>query len=102
MLGFCGSWGINELPQKLLGPCLRHYRAVVECANKNTAARVRRRTPQWLEDSKRHSANFIEIAVTAEAVLEARGAVDAVADQCFASVVPFLNQRIAHRQAVAS
>jgi hypothetical protein len=40
MLGFCGSWGINELPQKLLGPCLRRYRALAAGVNKDTAARA--------------------------------------------------------------
>src|SRR5512132_1107841 len=46
--------------------------------------------------------DFAEIAVAAEAVLEAGGAGDAIFRQCFTPVVPFLNQRIAHGKAMAA
>src|ERR1700677_1708658 len=38
-----------------------------------------------------YSANFLEIAVAAKAVLEARGARNPVGNQCLAPVIPFLN-----------
>src|SRR5512132_4413070 len=43
-----------------------------------------------------------EIAVPAEAALEARGAGDAVFRQGFTPIVPFLNQRIANGEAMAA
>ncbi len=46
--------------------------------------------------------DFLEIAVAAEAVLEAGGAGDAIFRQCFTPVVPFLNQRIANGEAMAA
>src|ERR1700756_3052525 len=55
----------------------------------------------WLSPAKSHSADFSEVAVAAETVLEPGGAVDTVDDQRLAAVVPFLNERIAHRKAVA-
>src|SRR6476661_3965718 len=55
----------------------------------------------WLSPAKSHSADFSEVAVAAETVLEPGGAVDTVDDQRLAAVVPFLNERIAHREAVA-
>jgi hypothetical protein len=51
--------------------------------------------------AKSQSANFREVAVATEAVLEAGRAVDAIKDQRLASIVPFLDQCIAHGQAVA-
>ena len=50
---------------------------------------------------RRRSTDLFEVAVAAEAVLEAGRAGDAVLDQRAAAVVPFLNQRLAHGQAVA-
>src|SRR5215468_8172886 len=47
------------------------------------------------------SPNFVEVAVTTEAVLEAARTCDAVRDERFAPVVPFLNQRLAHAEPVA-
>src|SRR5262245_34039669 len=44
--------------------------------------------------------NLAKVAVAAEAVLEAARARDAVLDQCFAPVVPFLDERLAHGQPV--
>ena len=54
----------------------------------------------WLALAELQSANFREVAVATEAVLETGRAADAVDDQRFAPVVPFLNQRIAHGEAV--
>ena len=50
---------------------------------------------------RRCSADPFEVAVAPEAVLEAGRAVDAIEDQRLASVVPFLDQRLAYGQAVA-
>src|SRR5207247_5618819 len=47
------------------------------------------------------SSNFIEVAVTTEAVLEAARTCYAVRDERFTPVVPFLNQRLAHAEPVA-
>src|SRR5262249_52646203 len=47
------------------------------------------------------SPNFVEVAVTTKAVLEAARTCDAVRDERFAPVVPFLNQRLAHAEPVA-
>src|SRR5262249_48903576 len=55
--------------------------------------RSRRQSPR--------SPNFVEVAVTTEAVLEAARTCDAVRDERFAPVVPFLNQRLAHAEPVA-
>ena len=46
--------------------------------------------------------DFPEIAVPAEAVLEAGGAGDAIFRQGFAPIVPFLNQRIANGEPMAA
>src|SRR6266536_5138696 len=48
------------------------------------------------------SPNFREVAVAAEAGLEAARARDAVLNQRFAPVVPFLNQGFAHAEPVAA
>src|SRR5947207_14181566 len=48
------------------------------------------------------SANFREVSVPAEAVLEATRAGDPVRGQRFTPVVPFLNQRLAHAEPVAA
>ena len=57
----------------------------------------------WIAHSGvRTLSDFPEIAVPAEAVLEAGGAGDAIFRQCFTPVVPFLNQRIANREAIAA
>src|SRR5262245_58893706 len=50
----------------------------------------------WLQ-----SPNFVEVAVTTEAVLEAARTCNAVRDERFAPVVPFLNHRLAHAEPVA-
>src|SRR5262249_54882953 len=44
--------------------------------------------------------DFREVAVSTETVLEARGTGNAVFDQGFASIVPFLDQRLADRETV--
>src|SRR5882757_7664572 len=46
------------------------------------------------------SSNLVEIAVPTEPTLEAAGARHTVLDQCFAPVVPFLNQRLAYAKPV--
>src|SRR5262249_28182576 len=46
------------------------------------------------------SPNFVEVAVTTEAVLEAARARHTVRDERFAPVVPFLDQRLAHAEPV--
>src|ERR1700755_3048363 len=55
----------------------------------------------WLSPAESHLADFSYVAVAAETVLEPGGAVYTVDDQLLAAVVPFLNERIAHRKAVA-
>src|SRR6266487_5263279 len=52
--------------------------------------------------SAARSANFREVSVPAEAGLEAARARDAVRNQRFAPVVPFLNQGIAYAEPVAA
>src|SRR5512134_1402719 len=52
--------------------------------------------------SPRTLIDFAEIAVPAEAVLEAGGAGDAIFRQGFAPIVPFLNQRSANGEPMAA
>src|SRR5262249_26304058 len=46
-------------------------------------------------------ADLREVAVSAQAILETGRALDTISDQRFASIVPFLDQRIAHAEAMA-
>src|SRR5260221_1742557 len=46
------------------------------------------------------SLNLLEVAVPAKPILEAARAGHTIRDQCLASVVPFLNQRLAHAKPV--
>src|SRR5262249_41820532 len=46
-------------------------------------------------------ADLREVAVSAQAILEAGRALHAILDQRFASIVPFLDQSIAHAEAMA-
>src|SRR5262249_30080346 len=57
--------------------------------------------PCLAPERPRRSRDLREIAVPAESVLEPSRARDAIFDERLAAVVPFLNQRLAHRQAVA-
>src|SRR5579883_1668177 len=50
----------------------------------------------------RNSANFGEITVTTETILEAGGTRDTIGDESFTAVVPFLDQGLANAEAVAA
>src|SRR4029078_9456299 len=52
-------------------------------------------------DALASSIDLREVAVAAEAILESRGTRGAIFDQCFAAVVPLLDQRVAHREPAA-
>src|SRR5215470_14951416 len=46
-------------------------------------------------------ADLREVALSAQAILEAGRALDTILDQRFASIVPFLDQSLAHAEAMA-
>src|SRR5580658_9481498 len=63
-------------------------------SRRHGCCRVTRRSfVNWL-------ANFLEIAVASQTVLEVGRSGDAIFDQRLAPIVPFLDQRLAHAKAV--
>src|SRR5690242_3533913 len=66
-----------------------------------TAPASSSRTPTRAARSQRLT-DFCEVAVATEAALETGRSGDAVLDQRLAAVVPFLDQRLAHAESMAS